>query len=109
MNLLFQAVLSNLQGLVAPIFRYLTYSAYPRKSGQPEVADFVFGSPQDMPLPEFVKALQRWVIPRNKDWFAYKRNEPQAQKVVAESLRQSRKLPCRWTSFLPTEPLPRSG
>lgn len=83
----------QLQGLVAPIFRYLTCSAYPRKSGQPGVADFVFGNPQDMPLPEFVKALQRWVVPRNKDWFAYKRNEPQAQKVVAESLRQSRNLP----------------
>lgn len=83
----------QLQGSVAPIFCYLTYSAYPRKSGQPGVADFVFGNPQDMPLPEFVKALQRWVVPRNKDWFAYKRNEPQAQKVVAECLRQSRNLP----------------
>lgn len=47
----------QLQGLVAPIFRYLTYSAYPRKSGQPGVADFVFGNPQDMPLPEGVAAL----------------------------------------------------
>lgn len=85
--------ITRLQGLLEPLLRYVTQSAYARKSGQPGVSDFAFGNPHDMPIPEFAQALGRASLPQNKDWFAYKRNEPQAQEVVAASLRHSRGLP----------------
>jgi aspartate aminotransferase len=52
-----------------------------------DVADFTFGNPHEMPLPEVVDAIQTWSVPQNKDWFGYKTSEPGARRVVAESLR----------------------
>ncbi|MBD0292332.1 MAG: aminotransferase class I/II-fold pyridoxal phosphate-dependent enzyme [Jiangellaceae bacterium] len=60
---------------------------------QPEVCDFVFGNPQEMPLPGFVDAIRRHAEPKDKDWFAYKRSESEAREVVAKSLREWRGLP----------------
>jgi aspartate aminotransferase len=85
--------ITRLQALVEPVLRYVSQSAYARKSGQPGVSDFAFGNPHDMPIPEFAQALGRASLPQNKDWFAYKRNEPQAQEVAAASLRESRGMP----------------
>src|SRR5690349_2884322 len=42
----------------------------------PSVANFAVGNPQEMPLPGYVSALQRHLIPQDKDWFAYKLSEP---------------------------------
>jgi aspartate aminotransferase len=52
------------------------------------LCDFAFGNPHEMPLPGFVQALERFVKPQNKDWYAYKFNEPPAVNTVAETLRQ---------------------
>lgn len=82
----------RLQNFIGPIFRYITQSSYPSKVGQTGVADFVFGNPHDMPLPDVSAALQRWSEPQNKDWFAYKMNEDKAQAHVAASLQESRGL-----------------
>ncbi len=60
--------------------------------GQPDACDFTFGNPHDMPLPGLVDALQRWAVPQDKDWFAYKLSEADACEVVAASLRTWRKL-----------------
>jgi aspartate aminotransferase len=60
--------------------------------GQPDVNNFVFGNPNEMPLSGFVDALQRWSVPQENDWFAYKMSEPESQRIVAESLRRSRGL-----------------
>ena len=60
---------------------------------QPDICDLVLGDPQEMPLPGFVSALRHHSQPLNKDWFAYKRSEPEARETVAESLRESRGLP----------------
>ncbi len=46
-----------------------------------------------MPLPGFVEALGRWSVPQNKDWYAYKNNEPGPCAIVASSLRERRGLP----------------
>ncbi len=62
---------------------------------RPTACDFLAGNPQEMPLPGVVEALQRWTVPQNKDWFAYKSNEPIARTTVAASLRQRLKLPFR--------------
>jgi aspartate aminotransferase len=59
----------------------------------PEVCDFAFGNPQEIALPGFVAALQRHTEPRDKDYYAYKRSEPDAQAVVAKRLREWRALP----------------
>jgi aspartate aminotransferase len=59
----------------------------------PDVCDLAFGNPQELPLPEFSAAIQRYAEPRNKDWFAYKRSEPEPRAVVAKVLREWRGLP----------------
>ena len=39
-----------------------------------------------MPLPGYVAALQRHLVPQDKDWFAYKLSEPRSQAAVARTL-----------------------
>ncbi len=46
-----------------------------------------------MPLADLTNAFQKWSVPENKDWFAYKQSEPAAQEVVARTLRQRTELP----------------
>ena len=38
-------------------------------------------------------ALRHWSVPQDKDWFAYKFNDPKAQAVVATILRERRNVP----------------
>lgn len=61
--------------------------------GDPDIADFVFGNPHEMPIPEFADALKIASQPQDKNWFAYKRSEPEATSVVAKTLREIRGLP----------------
>lgn len=63
-------------------------SFYSRHKDDPEVCDFALGNPQEMPLPGFAEAFQRWTVPLHKDWFAYTTNSPKALDIVATSLRQ---------------------
>lgn len=72
---------------------YFNDSRWRDRLGQPGVADFAFGNPQEMPLPGFVAALAANVQPRNKDWFAYKGNESASREAVVGSLRASMDLP----------------
>jgi aspartate aminotransferase len=84
-----QPVSQRIRHVTATLETFLTFatnSAYSRLAGTPGVADFAFGNPHEMPLPGFVQALQNWVTPRNKDWFAYKLSEPDAQVAVATAL-----------------------
>jgi aspartate aminotransferase len=53
---------------------------------EPDVANFAVGNPQEMPLPEYVAALQQALVPQDKDWFAYKFSEPASQRTVADTL-----------------------
>ena len=52
----------------------------------PDACDLMLGNPQEMPLPGLVAALQRHAVPRDKDWFAYKRSETAPRTTVAEAL-----------------------
>ena len=65
---------------------------YTASRGRPDVCDFAFGNPHEMPLPGLVDALKRWAVPQDQDWFAYKHSEPSAREVVAASLREWRNL-----------------
>jgi aspartate aminotransferase len=72
------AAMAHVQQLVdSPIFG---------RRGTPGVADCMVGNPQEMPLPELVEVLQRNLQPKDKNWFAYKLNEPEATIPVARSL-----------------------
>ena len=78
----------------APLIRFFTDSAWARRDpADPDNADLVVGNPHEIALPAFVEAIQRWAIPRDKDWYAYKFNEPYAQEAAAAGLRERRGVP----------------
>jgi aspartate aminotransferase len=75
-----------LQELTLPVLTFLTQSTWARRRGEPGLADFVVGNPQEMPLPGFVDALRAQIEPRASDWFAYQLSDPTACATVAASL-----------------------
>ena len=75
----------RLRQSVAPFIAFFN-GPFAQLNLQPDVANFAVGNPQEMPLPEYVDALRRYVEPRDKDWFAYKLSEPDAQRTVAQTL-----------------------
>jgi len=79
----------SIEGLI----RFANDSLYTRRQGDPEICDFTFGNPHEMPLAGFVDALRMAVEPRDKNWFAYKQSEPAACEAVAESLRERYAVP----------------
>ena len=79
--------------MTGPIYEFASKSIFAERAGDPNLCDFAFGNPHEMPLDGFVHALQTWVVPQNKNWFAYKDNESPACKTVAESLRKWRGMP----------------
>ena len=73
---------------LSPLLRFNTTSAYALTGrADPHACDFCFGNPHEMPLPEVEAALTRGVKARNKDWFAYKMNEPESVAVVQPTLK----------------------
>jgi aspartate aminotransferase len=50
------------------------------------VANFALGNPQELPLPELVSAVRDVLEPHDKNWFAYKMNEPASQRTIAEAI-----------------------
>ena len=85
------ARVAAIKNSLAPLRSYL--DVWDELRRQPGVCDFVLGNPQEMPLPGFVDAIRRHANPQDKDWFAYKRSEPEARDVVAKALREWRGLP----------------
>ncbi|MCZ6854042.1 MAG: aminotransferase class I/II-fold pyridoxal phosphate-dependent enzyme [Gammaproteobacteria bacterium] len=76
-----------------PIYEFLAkYETWCAEAGD-NGCDFALGNPQSMPLPGFVTALKKSAEPQNKDWYAYKMNEPSSRNIVAESLRQQFERP----------------
>ena len=72
---------------VAPFMSFFS-GPFDKLNGQPDVANFAVGNPQEMPLPAYVAALRDATEPRNKDWFAYKLSEAASQRTVAATLRK---------------------
>ena len=73
---------------VAHVFDWFQGGSWERHHLDPGIADFAFGNPQELPLPGLVDALQRNAVPHDKDWFAYKFSEPEARRVVVDTLRR---------------------
>jgi aspartate aminotransferase len=76
--------------LAATVVPFLSFfeGSFARWGADPRIANFAVGNPQEMPLPGYVDALRNALTPRDKDWFAYKLNEPKARAAVARSLRK---------------------
>ena len=70
---------------VAPFLAFFG-GQFARLNSDPDVSNFAVGNPQEMPLPEYVAALQHHLVPQDKDWFAYKLSEPEATSVVARTM-----------------------
>ena len=84
--------------------RFFYESAYARRDpADPQNCDFVAGNPQEIALPEYVESLQRWTVPQDKDWYAYKFNEPYAQEAAAAGLRDRRGVPFEADDVLVTD------
>ncbi len=58
----------------------------------PDLCDFMAGNPQELAMPAYVEALQKWAEPERRDWFAYVQSDPNAQQVVAAYLREQQGL-----------------
>lgn len=82
--------IAKLFDTVSPFLNFYTTSVYSKHMKDPDINDFVLGNPHEMPLPEFVDAIQRWIVPQNKDWFAYKDYEMESRKIIATSLSKHR-------------------
>ncbi|MGE5064043.1 MAG: aminotransferase class I/II-fold pyridoxal phosphate-dependent enzyme [Myxococcales bacterium] len=72
---------------------FIFASRYGDRRGDPRIADFTFGNPQEMPLPGLVAAIREQAIPQNKDWYAYKTSEEVPQAFLAERLSEELELP----------------
>jgi aspartate aminotransferase len=59
-------------------------SRYGEKRGDAGISDFTFGNPHEMPLRGLVDGLRQAALPADKNWFAYKSNEPEPQQFLAE-------------------------
>jgi aspartate aminotransferase len=79
------ARIDELQASIGPFLRFFNGPVWARNT-DPTIANFAVGNPQEMPLPAFVDAVGRAIPPRDKDWFAYKMNEPASRTAVARTL-----------------------
>ncbi len=59
-------------------------SRYGARRCDPDICDFTFGNPQEMPLTGLVEALRQHAIPQNKSWFAYKTSEDDPRAFLAQ-------------------------
>ncbi len=74
--------------VMAPVYEFMgKYQAWTANKSDVD-CDFALGNPHEMPLAGFVAALEKALIHQNKDWFAYKVNEPPAVETVSTSLRR---------------------
>ena len=74
-----------LRDAVAPFLRFFT-GPYAELEKDPETANFAVGNPQELPLGSYTDAIRSNLEPRDKDWFAYKLSEPNAQHTVARTM-----------------------
>jgi aspartate aminotransferase len=80
-------------GSFEPIRQFYFRSRYADRRGEPDICDFTFGNPHEMPLSGLVEAIRHHAVPHNEDWFAYKASEPEPQAFLAERLMQELSLP----------------
>src|SRR5438132_3591709 len=57
-----------------------------RHAADPAASNFIAGNPQELAMPKYVRTLQRWAEPKDKDWFGYKMPHRAAMAAAAEGL-----------------------
>jgi aspartate aminotransferase len=77
--------IDQLRESIAPFMAFFS-GPFSRLNGNPEIANFAVGNPQDFPMPAYVDALREQLEPRRRDWFAYKDSEPKSRIAVARGL-----------------------
>jgi aspartate aminotransferase len=75
------------------LLRFFSTSPVMHRTGQPNVCDFLFGNPHEMPLTPMVETFQKWIMPQHKDWYAYQNNHTGAQEAIAATLRERYAMP----------------
>jgi aspartate aminotransferase len=87
MSIVSKSIVSNrvhaADAAFAPVRDFYMSSRYADERGDPEVCDFTFGNPHEMPLPGLVAAIRQRAVPHDKDWFAYKTSEEKPQAFLA--------------------------
>jgi aspartate aminotransferase len=68
----------------APVRDFYVSSRYARHRADPDICDFTFGNPHEMPLGGLVSAIRERAVPHDKNWFAYKISEEAPQAFLAE-------------------------
>ena len=82
-------VASHLSGIIDSMGGFLAAIMDPeigRHAADPAVSNFIAGNPQELVSPDYVRALQRWAEPRDKNWFGYKMSHRPALVAAAEGL-----------------------
>jgi aspartate aminotransferase len=82
----------------AAVRRFYTSSRYGDRRLDPDISDFTFGNPHEMPLPGLVSAIRERAQPHDKNWFAYKLSEKEPRAFLADRI--SREL---GLAFAPTD------
>jgi aspartate aminotransferase len=85
--------IASLQQQLHPLLEFLNNSTHARRQGDPDICDFVFGNPHEMPLDGVVEAIRHHAVPQNKDWFAYTVQVRDAARKVSEGLASRCGLP----------------
>ena len=68
----------------AAVRDFYVSSRYAEHRTDPDICDFTFGNPHEMPLDGLVGAIRQRAVPHNKDWFAYKTSEERPQAFLAK-------------------------
>jgi aspartate aminotransferase len=72
---------------IAPFMAFFN-GPFAKLNANPGIANFAVGNPQDYPMPAYVDSLREHLVPRRRDWFAYKDSEPKSRIAVARGLSQ---------------------
>jgi aspartate aminotransferase len=68
----------------AAVKDFYVSSRYARHRNDPDICDFTFGNPHEMPLAGLVSAIRERAVPQDKNWFAYKTSEQEPQAFLAD-------------------------
>src|SRR5947208_12317739 len=82
-------VASHLSGIIRSMSGFLAAIMDPeigRHAADPAASNFIAGNPQELAMPQYVRTLQRWAEPKDKDWFGYKMPHRAALAAAAEGL-----------------------
>jgi aspartate aminotransferase len=77
----------------AAVRQFFSASRYADRRFDPDVLDFTFGNPHELPLAGLVAAIREHAQPHDENWFAYKTSEPAAQGFLAEHVGRELDLP----------------